>query len=141
MSPITRPTREELAPLLAEATSNGTISEDEWRKRMATGISKVLKRDPLQYRCYGPYWWQVKACLIAQGVTRFGTTLDAEWLEKTDCGDPTTSLLAAYAYYSYAFDMGLRHANTHQIPCDDGELLACTLVDEEMETFACANTL
>lgn len=136
MSAISKPTPEELAPLLAEATNNGHISEETWRERLAAGIVRVLQKDPLQYRCYGPYWWLVKACLLEQGIARFGTTIDAEWHEKLDYGDPTTNLLAAFAYYSYAFDQGLIRSSGHSVVLEDGEGMEYVLVDEEMEQLA-----
>ena len=61
---------------------------------MASGCVKMLLASPQQYRSYGPFWWQLKRELLAQGYAQFGEHLDAEWLEHTEYGDPILNLLA-----------------------------------------------
>lgn len=139
MSTISKPTPEELAPLLAEGTKNGAIAEAVWRANLLSGIAGLLTRNPLHYRCFGPYWWLVKDLLRENGEgARFGDTLDIEWKEKMDYGSPTLNLLAAFAYYDMAFDRGLLLSHTHGISYEDGESGEYVLVDEDMETLAIA---
>jgi len=136
MSKIAKPTEADLAPLLAEGTQNGKLSEEEWRSKLLSSFARLLERKPLQYRCFGPYWWLFKSLLIAHGVETFGAFVDAEWKEKMDYGRDTPNLLACFAYYDWAFDMGLVYSHEHGIAYEDGESGDYTLIDEDMETLA-----
>ncbi|MDE7064769.1 MAG: hypothetical protein K2O70_04775 [Desulfovibrionaceae bacterium] len=139
MNAISKPSADDLAPLLAEGTKNGTISEDVWRTNLLSGIASLLTKNPLHYRCFGPYWWLVKNMLREQDEgTRFGDNMDAEWKEKMDYGSPTLNLLAAFAYYDMAFNKGLLLSHTHSISYEDGESADYVLIDEDMETQAIA---
>lgn len=133
MNAISKPSADELAPLLAEATENGRVSEDAWRTKLLTSFANMVKKHPLSYRAFGPYWWLLKSMFVECGIVRFGTTIDAEWLEATTYGDDTLNLLAVYAYYSHSFETGLQRSNTHTIPLDDGEALHFVLADDEVE--------
>ena len=132
---ISKPTIEQLQPLLPEATHNGKVSEKDWREKFVKTFTTQLQKDPKQYRCFGPYWWLFKSILIKYGVEVFGDGLDAEWIENLDYGSDTYNLLASYAYYDRAFDMGLIYSNDHTIGYDDGESGTFTIADEDMETI------
>lgn len=136
MNEISKPSAADLAPLLAEATENGKIPEETWRKKLLSSFTGILTRNPLHYRCFGPYWWILKSLLLEQGVTTFGDGMDAEWREKMDYGSSTLNLLAAFAYYDTAFDRGLLLSQVHGISYEDGEADEYVLVDEEMEILA-----
>lgn len=140
MSAICKPSPEDLAPLLAEGTKNGTIAEAVWRANLLSGIAGLLTRNPLHYRCFGPYWWLLKNMLRESGEGQFGDTMDAEWKEKMDYGSPTLNLLASFAYYETAFDRGLLLSHTHGISFEDGESEDYVLIDEDMETLAIARS-
>lgn len=136
---ISKPSAEELRPLLFQATQAGDIPEDEWHKTLITGFAKMLRKSPLQYRCFGPYWWIFKSLLLDAGETDFGTGMDAEWREDMDYGSPSLNLLAAYAYYDGAFERGLIYSNTHTVASADGdETVEYVLIDEDMETLGIA---
>lgn len=136
MRAISKPSAAELAPLLAEATENGKVSEKEWQKRLLDSFSAILTKNPLHYRCFGPYWWNFKALLLEQGITAFGDRVDTEWREKMDCGSSTLNLLAAFAYYDTAFDLGLLLSQVHSVSYEDGEAEEYLLIDEDMEILA-----
>lgn len=136
MSAISKPSAADLASLLAEATENGKIPEETWRKKLLTSFTGVLTRNPLHYHCFGPYWWVFKALLLEQGVTAFGDGMDAEWREKMDYGSSTLNLLAAFAYYDAAFEQGLLLAQVHGVSYEDGEAAEYLLIDEDMEMLA-----
>lgn len=136
MSAISKPSAADLAPLLAEATGNGTIPEEAWRKKLLASFTGVLTRKPIHYRCFGPYWWCFKALLLEQGITTFGDRMDAEWREKMDYGSSTLNLLAAFAYYDTAFDQGLLLSHVHGVSYEDGEVEDYVLIDEDMEILA-----
>ncbi|MEE0815819.1 MAG: hypothetical protein U0M13_09160 [Desulfovibrio fairfieldensis] len=136
MSAISKPAAADLAPLLAEATENGKVTEDEWRKKLLSSFTRVLTRNPLHYRCFGPYWWSFKTLLLEQGIAAFGDRMDAEWREKMDYGSSTLNLLASYAYYDTAFDQGLLLSQMHSVSYEDGEAEDYVLIDEDMEILA-----
>lgn len=138
-----KPSIEELAPLKAEATKNGQVSEAEWLQKMSDTIAGLIRNDPRRYRAYGPYWWTLKRILIDRGHTEFGDSLDAEWLEYVDYGNPVWNLLACWVYGEVAMDGGLMYSNHHVITFvpeseDDGEAddREYTLVDDEVESLA-----
>ncbi len=135
---ISKPSAEELASLLSIATQAGNIPEDEWRKNLISNFARVLRESPLQYRCFGPYWWIFKSMLLDSGETGFGTGMDAEWQEDMDYGSPSLNLLAAYAYYDTAFERGLIYSNAHTVTSADGESVEYVLVDEDMEMLGIA---
>ena len=84
MPTLYKPTVESLEALKKEAFQGGAVSPEEWRAKVASGCVKMLLASPQQYRSYGPFWWQLKRELLAQGYAQFGEHLDAEWLEHTD---------------------------------------------------------
>ncbi len=134
---ISKPSTEELAPLLAQATQEGKIPEAEWRKGLIESFAKALRAAPLQYRCFGPYWWIFKAALLEAGEAGFGSGMDAEWRDDLDYGSPSLNLLAAYAYYDSAFERGLLYSNAHTLtPAEGDGVVEYVLVDEDMETLA-----
>lgn len=133
---IAKPSTDELSPLLSRPTQGGAISEAEWRKKLIKSFAETLRKSPLQYRCFGPYWWIFKTLLLEEGETAFGTGMDAEWKADMDYGKPSLNLLAAYAYYDSAFDQGLIYSNTHTVvSAEDGSVMEYVLVDEDMETL------
>lgn len=135
-----KPSVEVLNALKAEAMNNGEVKPAEWRKKMTEGIYSILSVRPLQYRSYGPYWWLVKKELIAQDIILFGETVDAEWFENMDYGDPVLNLLAAWAYADWSVDNGLIFSNQHtvtQIVNDEEvENIEYILMDDEVEIMA-----
>lgn len=141
MSAISKPSADDLAPLLAAGTKNGAISEGVWRANLLSSLAGLLTRNPLHYRCFGPYWWVVKDLLREHGEGgQFGDSMDAEWRENMDYGSPTLNLLAAFAYYDAAFDKGLLLSNTHGVFYENGESGDYVLIDEDMETLAVSNS-
>lgn len=135
-----KPSIETLDALKDEAFNGGKVTPTDWRKKMVAGICGILSARPLQYRSYGPYWWLVKHELITQGITRFGETVDAEWFENMDYGDPVRNLLAAWLYADWAIDNGLIFSNQHTVTQlgedDEVENIEYVLMDDEVEIMA-----
>jgi hypothetical protein len=130
---IQKPTKEELTPLFIEATENQTAQQ--WEQRLIQAIALILRKRPLRYRTYGPYWWVVKRALIDAGVTDFGDHIDQEWFDAVDYGDPAYNLLAAWAYEDTRFSVtGQMIENPYHVLVDaDGEPFEFVAGDEEME--------
>lgn len=146
MAKLYRPSVEELELLRNEATKNGAVTESTWIADFARIHAGFLRADPCRYRAYGPYWWSVKQALIGQGITEFGDTIDKEWLELTDYGNPFHNLLAAWIYWIGALDGGLIYSHGHTIafePEEEGmehDVRPYTLVDDDMEILALERT-
>ena len=130
---IWKPTERELGSLLAEATQNGSTPEAAWCEDVLQSFSEILHKNPLQYRCFGPYWWLLKSMLLKNGELDFGASIDREWKEKLDYGSTTVNLLAIYTYYDYAIGHGLMLSQKHVVSYEDEESEVYTLVDKEME--------
>jgi len=137
---IQQPTKDELTPFFIEATANQTAAE--WETKMLSGIAGILRKQPLRYRTYGPYWWLVKAILIDHGITDFGGHIDQEWFDALDYGDPVYNLLAAWAYEDTRFMPGQMAENPyHALETEDGDSIDYTSGDEEMEIRALSKNI
>ena len=116
-------------------------TEENYLTTMIDLIANILKKDPEQYRAYGPFWWCVKRLLLNQGYAYFGKFIDAEWFEKTTYNNDLWDLLAAYAYYDYAIAYGLNYSTSHQLAYkiidedsfDEYEEFEYQLIDDDME--------
>lgn len=137
MPAIKKPTQEDLQGLIDDALQNtGAKTLAEWAPTFIASITKHIAVNPKQYRAFGPYWWLVKREMLNAGVTQFGSTTDAEMLERTSFEDPSLGLVAAYAYYDFAIETGLTHSNRHTVFTEDNESEDYLLADEEMEAIA-----
>lgn len=148
MAPLYKPDVDTLNELKKQALA-AVPNAIEWRKKFLGNLATILREDPKRYRAYGPYWWGLKKALVAEGITEFGETVDAEWLAQTDYGDATRNILAAWLYAdSYSEPNGLMYSHDHPVAFSpdaqgeveqvDGEfdVLQYTLIDEEVEVLA-----
>ncbi len=140
MKTLVRPNNKELDALKLEATKNGTVSVEDWIKKITTTLTTILKRRPLQYRTYGAFWWILKKEFIGQGITDFGDHLDLELIELLDYNDTAYNILAAWAYADSMDNIKTIYDNRHTILyLDDSEYgneyrsMEYVLIDENME--------
>ena len=84
--------REKLQEVKKSKTENKYISD------VINSISKVLKKEPMQYRFYGAYWWVVKNEMLLAGIDWIDDHIDKEWFDKLDTGDSASNLMAAWLY-------------------------------------------
>lgn len=139
-----KPTAETLEQLKNEALDGGRVKEEDWQQKLCNSIAGNIKRDPRSYRAYGPFWWVLKRAMIDNGVTDFGTTIDAQWFENADYGNTTDNMLAAWLYGDNAMDNGLIYSNAHNVTFavsddekgDYHDTREYVLVDDEVETLA-----
>lgn len=126
-----KPAESELLPLFEEATEDQT--PEEFSDAFTTSIVELLKKDPAHYRCYGPWWWQVKQAVIQAEKSIFeDDSLDADWLEKTTYDRTEFALVAAWAYSEAQHDRAAQTDNRHIIETDEG-MTEYVLVDNELE--------
>jgi len=130
---IIKPTPEQLSPLLQEATESQTI--EEFKGKFLNGVVTLLKRDPLRYRAYGPYWWPLKQAIIDAELDWFENHVDAEWLESMQYEQVELNLLAAWSYSEAQLDRGAQMDQRHILESSDGSI-EFVLVDEAMEELA-----
>lgn len=137
MQNMSKPSPEELQTHLDALLSASEQSSADWLKRMIYGFHATIAKDPLSYRVFGPWWWQMKRLLIEQGnFADFGIGVDAELIEATDYGAPDLNMLAVFMAYDVNFDLGLLYSSEHNVAMDNGEAIQYTLIDEDMEMLA-----
>lgn len=142
-----KPSVDELNLIRPGATNNGAVSEEDWVEKCCKETARILRKDPLRYRSYGPYWWVQKKAMIDAGIEDFGDTVDLEWFEKVDYGNKFLNLLAALMYSNSAMDMGLIYANAHNVAflseeeAIEHDVQVYTLADDEVEILAVEKNL
>lgn len=127
------PTADELAGLLAEATSHQ--DEEAFVANYLAGLVKVLGSDPRQYRSFGPYWWPLKSLMIEHGIQPGAGSLELGTLQVYTMDTPALTICAAWAYQQGRIEEGKLRTASHQLELPEGELYEYELVDEDMEAF------
>jgi hypothetical protein len=89
-----------LRPLIAEAKKSGS----NWIEQYLAELVSLIKKTPLRYRTFGPYWWLLKKSMIDRGVFTFGDEIDREWFEQMDYGREELNIAAASAYEDMRID-------------------------------------
>jgi hypothetical protein len=130
MENILKPTKEDLQPLLNVACADQTVAQ--WKGKFLESMKKMLRKQPLRYRGYGPYWWLIKKMFIDQGVLDFGEDIDRQWFDSVDYGDDTVNLVAAFAYEDARFATVNIYEGIHTMETDTGTIDYLSS-DEDME--------
>ncbi|GKT06955.1 hypothetical protein [Desulforhabdus sp. TSK] len=130
MRNIEKPGREDVAGIVA---SLGSLSD--WSKGFLPLLASHLRKNPVQYRNFGPWWWVVKKAMLDAGFAPFGQDVDAEMLEAMlDPEDPAFSLLLAQIYYEFSLENHFVGQATHTM-VDNGEDVEYTVYDHDAEAF------
>ncbi|MGL6448898.1 hypothetical protein ACSZNO_21480 [Aeromonas veronii] len=125
------PSADELAPLLAEATSER--DEGAFVAIYMTNLSDLLRKDPKQYRSYGPWWWPLKAMLIEHGHEVGAGGLEMGTAERYTLESAALTVCAAWAYQQRMIEQGYLRCSEHWLDLDDGETYEYNLYDSDME--------
>lgn len=128
---IYKPKTEELQAMLAESGQ----ARDMWAEGFLTVVKRVLLKDPLRYRSFGPWWWLVKAAFLKREESAFGETIDDTMIDDMTYGDETLDLLAAFAYQDAQVSRGIMHESQHVLDAD-GDPIKFFSNDEDMEQRA-----
>lgn len=134
---IKLPTHDELKPLVEQALAGG--AEKDFIEKTLTNISKVLKKDPRQYRAYGPYWWSIKTMLNQRNVFDFGIEADQTMVTLMSKLSNAEILCAAYATKLSALDEGKLYSSEHMLIDTDNNDYQYSLDDLEMEKIIVGN--
>ena len=129
---IWKPTAEDLQPSIDAAKASG-----DWVTSYLSGIKALIKKNPLRYRTFGPYWWLIKKALIDRGETTFGAEIDREMFEALDYGSEELNIAAAYAYENERTEGQINvYDESHMLEDGDGEPYEYVTGDSEVDSMA-----
>ncbi|MGL5294014.1 MAG: hypothetical protein ACRC9V_09685 [Aeromonas sp.] len=132
---------DELEPLLSEAQAPDQLKDGELAAKYVANLAALIKRDPRQYRSYGPYWWPLKAMLISGGITpQVGVELESGTLEHYTHATPDLTVCAAWAYQQGQIENGHMHTSDHLLDMAGGEVYAYQIYDGEVERYITERT-
>lgn len=133
MTKIVLFTAESLAPAIAEG-SKGFVNQQQWVSKMLGSFSATVRRRPLSYRSFGPFWWPIKRLMIESGDLQ-GETPDPAEVERITLGTPALDVAAAWAYSEFAASNQTSDDNMITVDTEDGDTFEYLLNDEEMEAM------
>ncbi len=93
-------------------------------------IAGRLKKDPMRYRDYGPYWYAVKALLRVSGVS-FGSCDNPLMREAYKGKKPVETLVMAEAFREMYLASYLKYSNQFVLDAESGEIVEVT--DSDMD--------
>jgi hypothetical protein len=124
-------TNEQLDQLLLDAV--GLRSRAEWRATIYRQVAAILKQRPRAYRTFGPWWWPLKAQLVAAGALE--GEVDPDLSAPVTTGNADRDLVGALAYHGWNVD-NMVGGNTFQVETAAGDTVDYLLVDPEFEPAA-----
>ena len=132
---IQKPNTDTLQPLIDDARKSG----GDWLTQYLVGLVALIKKDPLRYRTFGPYWWLVKQAMIAHDMLNFGSEIDREWFERLDYGNNELNIAAAWVYENGRTDSKCNlYDDSHMLEDGDGEPYEYLIADTDVEVMAAA---
>lgn len=130
---IKRPPFEDFKEVFLDATERANQTPEQFVEKFLSSVKKMLLKDRLRYRGYGPYWWLIKKEFIDRNDMSFGDRLDAEYIEALDYGKSERNIIIAYAYGDVRFESGLMYDPYHTLlDTADNEVEFCS-DDNDME--------
>jgi hypothetical protein len=124
-------TPEQLATVIAEGTQ-GFANNNQWINSLLNGIATLVKRSPIAYRSFGPFWWPVKKMLLNAELLN-GEEVDQALIDQVSMGSAELDLAAAFSFQEWTNDNQLASNNVFSVTTEDGGSDDYTLIDEEME--------
>lgn len=125
-------TREQLKPILDRALVD--TQEEQWRRKFKAGAAQLLKKSPISYRAFGPFWWPLKKYLQDAGLIA-GEPVDPALFEQATMSSETLDLAAAFAYQEHTTANMNAQDTTRLVETADGEAIEMQIIDEEMEAI------
>lgn len=120
----------DLAVLLTAAT--GGKSKDQWLSAIRVKVADMVKARPDSYLSFGPYWWVVKAQLVAVGL--LAGDVNAELAAAITSGDDATDMAGAVAYHGYNVDE-MRSTDQFTVDTVGGDQVEYVLDDSDMRAL------
>lgn len=122
--------RPDLEAMVRAATFGKTKAP--WLADLRTKISAMVKDRPAAYRTFGPYWWPVKAQLVAAGLMAGDVNLVA--LQEVTSGDDALDMAGAIAYHGFNVDE-MRDDGVFTVDTESGDQIDYVLADEDMDAL------
>ena len=127
-------TPESLAEAITEG-SKGFVNQQQWVTKMLGSFAAMVRRRPMAYRAFGPFWWPIKRLMIEAGEFH-GELPDHAEVESITFGSAALDVAAAWAYSEYAIDNQIEGNNLITVDDSDGDTYDYHLNDEEMESMS-----
>ena len=127
-------TPESLAEAITEG-SKGFVNQQQWVTKMLGSFAAMVRRRPMAYRAFGPFWWPIKRLMIEAGEFH-GELPDPAEVESITLGSAALDVAAAWAYSEYAIDNQIEGNNLITVDDSDGDSYDYHLNDEEMESMS-----
>jgi hypothetical protein len=128
-------TPDQLQPILDEALID--TPEEQWRQNFKAGAAQLLKKSPVSYRAFGPFWWPLKKYLQDAGLIA-GKPVDPDLFEQVTMGGETLDLAAAFAYQEHTTANLNAQDTMRLVETADGEAIEMLIIDEELEALIAA---
>jgi len=125
-------TEQALIPIIEEGSSDS--DEEQWAAGFLASAAGLLKRNPVMYRSFGPFWWPLKKYLQDGGLNG-GEPVEDELFDQVTMGSKSLDIAAAYAYHDWTIsNMGTTNT-VHIVQSTDGEDVEYQVIDDEFETL------
>jgi hypothetical protein len=115
---------EEVAAKRASIKANLGESSDLLKNGLAV-IAGRLKKDPMRYRDYGPYWWAIKVLLRMSGVS-YGSSDNPLMRDAYKGSMPVETLVMAEAFRDMYLDTHLKYSNQFLLDAESAEIVEIT---------------
>lgn len=133
-------TEQQLEPVLDEAMSQhddgGTFV-----RAYTSGVIKSLIDNPMLYRSFGVYWWQLKAIFNRLGFVQFGDELETETLAKYELATDELACCAAFSVQQFRLSEHALQSPIFTLDIGNSEVMEYTLYDKRMEELAMMKAL
>lgn len=120
----------DLEKVVAEG-SRPFATQSTWVNKMVSSFASIVRRRPLAYRSFGPFWWPLKAMMIKSGEMQ-GEAPDPELVAQVTTGNPALDIAAAWSQHE-AYSSQLLAGNTFTVNTESGDTVEYWLYDDEME--------
>lgn len=122
---------DQLAPLIKEGSAS-FVNQTSWVEAFLQGVSTQVKRNPLSYRSYGPFWWPLKKLMQDRDLIG-GEPVDADEVARISLGDAAHDVAAAFAFQENAHANLTAGNTTFTVDTEDGDTIDYVLGDDDME--------
>lgn len=127
-------TNDQLLPIVAEGSA-GYASKSQWVSSMLSSFADTVKKRPIAYRAFGPFWWQIKAMMVKSGHLN-AEAPDVDMVAQATTGDAALDVAAAWAHQEQAHGNMTAMSSTFTVDTEDGDTVDYLLLDDEMEALA-----
>lgn len=114
--------------------AKGFPDRSAWAGRMVAAFAGVVRRSPLAYRSFGPFWWPLKAMMVSAGELA-ASAPDPDLVAQVTTGSAALDVAAAWAQHE-AHSSQMLAGSAFTVDTEDGDTMEYLLIDKEMEAMA-----